>query len=501
MERFSIKWSFSGIIVCLFMISSLVMRAQDTIKYSLDLHDVVTMAIEQSADLKYAQNQNVNYYWRYKNFQTQNRPKLVLSGTLPNYVQTNEAVTQPDGSTLFEPVYSLTTSAGLSLSQSIPLTGTYISASTSAIRVQDYNNKTIAFSGSPFSFAFYQPIFAINWLKWQQKTEPLVYDEAQKTFIETVENISLNTVYRFFRYLLVQTNYNLAESNLKNSTNNLKIAQTKKDLGSISENNYARNELAVLNAQKSLNRARMDLKNADFELKSYIGLPQDQKFELQMPLNITLFEINPAKALEEANANRKEGSVYKRRLIEADRNLLSAKRSSGLSATLQGSYGLSNNAGTLNGIYQSPEKQQTLSLALSIPILDWGQSASAVKLAESSRDLVIYDVEKERSNFERSVVVQVEQFSLLKDQLITAKEADKVAANGYLIALKQFQNGETTITDLNIALSERDNAKRDYIYSLQSYWEAYYKLRILTLYDFEKNQKIGYVNPLLSKKK
>jgi outer membrane protein TolC len=300
---------------------------------------------------------------------------------------------------------------------------------------------------------------------------------------------------------LVQTNYNLAESNLKNSTNNLKIAQTKKDLGSISENNYARNELAVLNAQKSLNRARMDLKNADFELKSYIGLPQDQKFELQMPLNITLFEINPAKALEEANANRKEGSVYKRRLIEADRNLLSAKRSSGLSATLQGSYGLSNNAGTLNGIYQSPEKQQTLSLALSIPILDWGQSASAVKLAESSRDLVIYDVEKERSNFERSVVVQVEQFSLLKDQLITAKEADKVAANGYLIALKQFQNGETTITDLNIALSERDNAKRDYIYSLQSYWEAYYKLRILTLYDFEKNQKIGYVNPLLSKKK
>jgi len=106
MERFSIKWSFSGIIVCLFMISSLVMRAQDTIKYSLDLHDVVTMAIEQSADLKYAQNQNVNYYWRYKNFQTQNRPKLVLSGTLPNYIQTNEAVTQPDGSTLFEPVYS-----------------------------------------------------------------------------------------------------------------------------------------------------------------------------------------------------------------------------------------------------------------------------------------------------------------------------------------------------------------------------------------------------------
>ena len=136
---------------------------------------------------------------------------------------------------------------------------------------------------------------------------------------------------------------------------------------------------------------------------------------------------------------------------------------------------------------------------MSIPILDWGASASAVKLAESRRDLIIYDVEKDRIDFERRVVVQVEQFSLLKDQLVTTKEADKVAANGYLIALKLFQNGETTITDMNIALSERNNGKRDYIYSLQAYWEAYYKLRILTLYDFDKNEKIGYINPLLLK--
>ena len=494
------KWGFHGIVIFLFMIPFVPVMAQDSIKYSLELQDVVSLAIEQSSSVKYAQNQNVNYYWRWRNFKTKNRPQLVLSGNLPNFTQSNVGVTQPDGSLEFKQVTNLSNSARLSLNQSIALTGTYISASTSAIRFQDYNKETVSFSGSPFSFGFYQPIFAINWLKWQQKTEPLVYDEAQKNFIETIETISLSTVYRFFRYLLVQTNYNLASSNLKNSKDNLKIAQTKKELGTISDNNYSRNELAVLNAQKALNKARMDMRNADFELKSFVGLPQNQNINLQIPLNITLFDINPVKALEEAKENRKEGSEYKRRLIEADRNLISAKRSTGLSATLQGSYGLSNNAETMTGIYEKPERQQTLSLALSIPILDWGQSASSVKLAESQRDLVIYDVEKDQTDFERSVVVQVEQFSLMKDQLVTAKEADKVAANGYQIALKQFQNGEITITDLNIALSERDNAKRDYINSLQTYWEAYYKLRILTLYDFEKNQKIGYVNPLYSEK-
>ncbi|MEI8113233.1 MAG: TolC family protein [Bacteroidia bacterium] len=500
MKRSTMKWGFRGIVIFLLNIPFVPVQAQDSIKFSLELQDVVSLAIEQSSSVKYAQNQNVNYYWRWRNFKTKNRPQLVLSGNLPNFTQSNVGVTQPDGSLEFKQVTNLSNSARLSLNQSIALTGTYISASTSAIRFQDYNKETVSFSGSPFSFGFYQPIFAINWLKWQQKTEPLVYDEAQKNFIETIETISLSTVYRFFRYLLVQTNFNLASSNLKNSKDNLKIAQTKKELGTISDNNYSRNELAVLNAQKALNKARMDMRNADFELKSYVGLPQNQNINLQIPLNITLFDINPVKALEEAKANRKEGSEYKRRLIEADRNLISAKRSTGLSATLQGSYGLSNNAETMTGIYQKPERQQTLSLALSIPILDWGQSASSVKLAESQRDLVIYDVEKDRTDFERSVVVQVEQFSLMKDQLVTAKEADNVAANGYQIALKQFQNGEITITDLNIALSERDNAKRDYINSLQTYWEAYYRLRILTLYDFEKNQKIGYVNPLYSEK-
>ena len=486
-----------GVFISMIFVQSI--TAQDTIQYSLNLQDVVSLAIEQSSDVKYAQNTNVNYYWRYKNFKTSNMPKLVLSGDLPTFVNSIEAVGQDNGSTVFQKVHNLTTSARLSLAQSIALTGTYISASTSATRFQDYIYHSTQFNGSPLSFSFYQPIFAFNWLKWQKKTEPMIYDEAQRSFIETIESISLNSVYRFFSFLLVQTNFNLAESNLKNSTNNLQIAQTKKDIGTISENDYARNVLAVLNAQKSLNKAKLDFKNADFELKSYIGLPLNRKIDLQMPLNATLFEIDPAKALEEAKANRKESSNYKRRLIESDRNLVSAKRSTGLSATLQGSYGLANRANNLPGIYKEAPLQQYLGLELSIPILDWGASASAVKMAETTRDLVIYDVEKDRIDFERSVIVQVEQFSLLKDLLVTTKEADKVAANGYLIALKLFQNGETTITDLNIALSERDNGKRDYIYSLQSYWVAYYKLRILTLFDFEKNAKIGYINPLLSK--
>jgi hypothetical protein len=44
--------------------------------------------------------------------------------------------------------------------------------------------------------------------------------------------------------------------------------------------------------------------------------------------------------------------------------------------------------------------------------------------------------------------------------------------------------GKIDITNLNIALNEKDTAKRSYLEALKSFWTAYYDLRRLTLYDF-----------------
>jgi hypothetical protein len=488
---------FAFFVLSLYMGANTLSAQNDTIKYVLSLEDVIDLAITQSSAVKYVQNTNVNYYWRYRNYKTQFRPQLVFRSDLPNYNHTTEPITQPDGSIEFKQVSNLAASANLSLNQSIPILGTYIYARTSAYGIQNLNLNETSFSGAPFEVGFSQHLFGYNWMKWYKKTEPMVYDEAQKRFVEDIEEISLYATYRYFTFLSVQTNYVLAENNLKNSLDNLKISKTKKELGQISENDFSRIELSVLNAQKSLNQARMELKNADFELRTYIGLKENRELELIIPLNMKLFDINPQVALAKAKENRKETSYYQRRLINADRELAEAKSQTGISATLRGSFGLSNSADNFPGIYENPQKDRTLRISLSVPILDWGKSASTVKLAETERELTIFDVNKDIEEFEREIIVQVEQFSLLKDQLKTATEADKVAGNGYLIALRKFQNGELSITDMNIALQERDRAKRDYIYAVRSYWVAYYNLRIFTLYDFEKNSNITYGNPML----
>ena len=79
---------------------------------------------------------------------------------------------------------------------------------------------------------------------------------------------------------------------------------------------------------------------------------------------------------------------------------------------------------------------------------------------------------------------------MLRDQIIIAKRADEIADRSYEIAKNRFLIGKISITDLNDSLEKKDLARRSYIASLNDFWIAYYRLRRLTLYDFEKGEML-----------
>ncbi|MNL65473.1 hypothetical protein D3C87_1898080 [compost metagenome] len=81
---------------------------------------------------------------------------------------------------------------------------------------------------------------------------------------------------------------------------------------------------------------------------------------------------------------------------------------------------------------------------------------------------------------------------MLQKQVKLTQVADGIAADRYQIAKERFILSDLSVTDLGIATQEKDIARRDYILALRDYWQAYYSLRLLTLYDFELNRKIAY---------
>jgi outer membrane protein TolC len=103
----------------------------------------------------------------------------------------------------------------------------------------------------------------------------------------------------------------------------------------------------------------------------------------------------------------------------------------------------------------------------------------------------VQSVEQDKLTFEQEVYTQVTLLQMLNQQVALTDEADRIAQERYRIAQERFILSDLSVTDLGIATQEKDRARRDAILALRDYWQAHARLRLLTLYDFERNEKVG----------
>lgn len=487
--RAYIKMKKNTIIIYILLACGTV-SAQDTVKLSLP--QVVAMARSQSIASRQASTLKENKYWQYRTYKSNYQPQLSLSGALPAYTKSYTQVVQPNGSISFQSVRYNNSSLNLSLTQSIAATGGTIFATSQMQRFDDFDRNSILYNGVPYAIGYSQPLFRFNQMGWDKKIEPLKYDESKQAFIESMEQIAIKSNGYFFELLLAQVNLQIAETNLGNTETILRIAHEKFSLGKISRNEILQLELEQLKAQKSVGVSRRDLEIATLNLRTYIGLQNISKISLDLPENSIDMKVSTDKVLSEALANRSDAIAFTRKVLEAKRDVDKAKGDNGLNASLTARLGFSNSALTLPKVYKKPQNQQLIQIEFDIPILDWGRSKSRLKTAQANQQFTTYAVEQDRQNFMQEIHTQVTLFEMLKGQLQLTSKADSIASEKYIIAKERYVLGNLNITDLSIAFQEKDQAKRDYIYALRDLWGTYYQLRYLSLYDFEKNQKIIY---------
>ncbi|MCC5928503.1 MAG: TolC family protein [Cyclobacteriaceae bacterium] len=476
---------------CLFLLffqSNLL--AQSTGQYTLK--EIIRIAREQSISSKRAETTKENRYWQYRTFRSVYQPQLSLDGTLPNFNRTVDNVQQNDGSFDFVPVSINNSIVNLRLSQAVAATNTRLFINSSVRRFDNFATDQVLYSGNPMELGILQPLFQFNRLKWDTKIEPLRYQESVKAYTEDLERISVTTSELFFDLLLAQISVEISEKNLLNNDTIYKIAEGRYNLGTIAENELLQLELTVMNSRQQLAQASLDLETSNLRLKTFVGITTPGSIELKLPGEIPDFPVDETVALSEARRNRQEVTAFERRRLEGEREVAQAKGETGLVADLFARFGLANRSTDFPGLYRRPEDQQIVSIGFEIPIIDWGRQKSRVKTAEANQQLINYTLQQDEINFDQEVFTQVKQFKMLKEQILITEKADDIAQRRYDISKNRFQNGKIGITDLNIAMQEKDEAKRAYILSLRNFWNAYYTLRRLTLYDFERSSPITY---------
>ena len=454
------------------------------------LSEVVQLARAQSIASKQAATKKKTNYWQYRSFIADFKPQLSLNGTIPGFTRSYIQVVQPDGTISFRNVSYNNSLLNLSLSQNIALTGGTIFVQQELQRFDDLAGNNRSYNGIPFEIGINQPLFRFNEMKWIRKIQPLKFQEGNQEFISSLEGVALTAAGYYFDLLIAQVNLQIAGKNRINNDTLYKIAQQKLALGKISQNDLLQLRMGLLTAQKDLASAEQAAAVATLQLKMYLSSRDERSLELEIPVEGEEFEINTQIALEEAFANRSDAIGFRRRLLEAEQDLQRARKNNGLNASLQATFGLSNQGTRPADVYSNPQDREFVELKFTLPIMTWGRNKATTEIARANQELAQQSVEQDKLTFEQQIFTQVTLLQMLQKQAKLTKLADEVAASRYQIAQDRFILSDLSVTDLGIAMQEKDRARRDYIIALRDYWQSYFSLRLLTLYDFEKNEKI-----------
>lgn len=383
----------------------------------------------------------------------------------------------------------------MSLSKNIGLTGGRVSLRSGLQRLDVFADPaTTSYSSVPINIELAQPLFGFNEFRWRKKTEPLKYNEAQRRYLEQVEQIRMSASNVFFGLLNSQIRLKIQMTNLANNDTLYQIARGRFNIGTIAENELLQIELSLLNARAAVEQAKLDINVSRFNLFSYLRIPEDPNLVLVAPDPPEFEPIDAQIAIAYARDHRSESLAFERRIIEAESSVNMAKSENRFSAMLNAAYGLRSKPTyyQLEDIYLDPNELQQLSIGINVPILDWGGGRGKVKLAESQMELERTSIQQNRIDFDQEVFIKVMKFNMQPTQFAIAAKSDTVALKRYEVTKQRYYIGKIGITDLNIAQTEKDNAQQSYISALATYWSSYFEIRKLTLYDFAAGKPITF---------
>jgi outer membrane protein TolC len=463
---------------------------------SMSLDRVVAMAKSESRAAAQARDRFRSSLWQFRVQRASYLPTLALVGTAPDLTRSISKLSLPDGSEAFVRQSFNSSGLRLSIGKTIGSTGGEVVVETSLERLDllDGTGRPTYLS-TPVSVALRQPLFTFNPHRWEDRIEPLRLDEARRDYAEDLEGIAITAAQNFFDVVSAMDQLETARENTASTDTLFSATRARRDAGKSSEDELLQSELASLNARLELQRSEQELRARAFGLRSYLGLRDSDEVHPQITFRVPGVSADVPTALAQARANRAVVVAQGRRRLEAERDLAEARSQPGRAVDLFVSYGLNQSTTELGSLYDTGQEHERATLGIRVPILDWGRSHAHSRLAESNAEVTMLSVEQAELDLEQDVTRAVLEFNVQSERIRIAAKADEVAGRRYAAAEQRYLSGGGDAAALNVALSEKDAARRAHVESLRGYWMAYFQLRRSTGYDFASGRAIDVQEP------
>lgn len=458
----------------------------------LTLTSAIQIAQQQSYDAMVAKLSYMSQYWSYRSFQAEMLPAVNLSSNLLQFDRSMvEARNYDDGRIAYVENNSMSNSLSLSVDQNIVALGGKLSVQSYLYRLDQFSYDSKIYNSQPIRLRYTQPLWAYNSLKWQKKTEPLKYEKAKRTYLESMEDVAIQTVSLFFNVLSAQSTYQQSISTLKDRQHLFEIAKKRFDIGTTTKSELLQLELSLLNAQVAVENNVLTLKNQMFRLFSYLRIYDYDDIELIPPFTIPDVTVSADEVVNRALKNSTHNLVQQISRLESEKLVAQAKANKGIQVQLNAELGFNRTANHFNEAYRNLKDNEIVGLTVSLPIFDWGVSKGRVKMAEADLEVTKTQLEQAHETYIQDLKISVLQFNMQYEQCKNTLRAQDIADERYNITKRRYETGAVTVTDLNTAQQELEDARAQHIKQLQLFWAGYYSLRKSTLYDWNSKMEIS----------
>ncbi len=349
-----------------------------------------------------------------------------------------------------------------------------------------YNNLYLAFN---------QPIFTFNRRKMQLEELELNYQNASLEYAIQRLTLEKTITSQFFDVYLAQLNLDIAKDELENTSKNFEIVKNKVEAGLLAQEELYQAELNFANAQLSLQDSELALTNAEESFKREIGMNLDQQIQLSTDLEAIPVVVDLEKAIEYALKSRME---LQQRQINIEKSFFELERTKAQNefrADLQLTLGIFGDDEQFGKIYNMPTNNPSIGISFNIPIFDWGEREARIRAQEVSMRSQRLDLAEDRKQIRMDIRRSYRNIQTQMPRIEIAKKSVENAQRTYEINLERYINGDLSGIDLNQFQNQLSTKKIDYARALINYKTQLLDLKILTLFDWEKNEPVSIALP------
>ena len=302
---------------------------------------------------------------------------------------------------------------------------------------------------------------------------------------------AVSVVSLFWSCVSAKERYERAVKSFDESKRLFEVGQTRFEMGTITRDQLMQIEVSMLNDSLNVSNSRVNLRTTMNRLCSFIGYQEDTELNLIIDYDIPEIVLDYDDVLQRALENSSFRLRQEVQSVQADESVARAKANRGLSARLTARVGMSGSSEIFEESFTQLKDQEVIGVSLNVPILDWGQGRGRVRMAQAQAQVTRNQVEQDMIDFRQNLYTQVTQFNDQRSQCQISKRAADLANESYELAVRNFSNGNITVTQLDQLKDKRDEAVSSYLGKVEGFWNHYFAIRKATLYDYKSGVDIS----------